>query len=226
MARRRHPSERRPQPEHRRSKIAEVASANPGEKLTAIAEAVNSGKVHALLCLHEDATACGITAKALEGLSCLITLGLLPSETTAAATVVLPGAGFAEKRGSMINIKGRLQRLNRSINPPGQARDDWEVLRDLIQGINGSNGIYMVEDLFKSMASEVPEFAGLSLSKIGDLGVQIIHEEAGQGCAASPFRDSGRARLARSLLSTAGSASPVFQPPNTFGQPIRENILR
>ena len=52
------------------------------------------------------------------------------------------------------------------------------MLRDLIQGVNGNNGIYMVEDLFKSMSSEVPAFAGLSLSKIGDLGVQVIHEEA------------------------------------------------
>ncbi|MFM8765626.1 MAG: molybdopterin-dependent oxidoreductase [Spartobacteria bacterium] len=33
----------------------------------------------------------------------------------------------------MINIKGRIQRLNQAIQPPGQARDDWEVLRDLVQ---------------------------------------------------------------------------------------------
>ena len=113
----------------------------------------------------------------MEDLPCLITLGILPNETTAAATVVLPGAGFAEKRGSMINGKGRLQRLNRSIAAPGQSHDDWEVLRDLIQGINGNNGIYMVEDLFKSMAAELPAFKGLSLSKIGDLGVRLVPEE-------------------------------------------------
>ena len=95
----------------------------------------------------------------------------MPGTTTAGATVVLPGAGFAEKRGSMINVKGRLQRLNRAINPPGDARDDWEVLRDLLQALTGTNGIYMVEDVFKAMAAEVPAFAGLSLSKIGDLGV-------------------------------------------------------
>ena len=39
------------------------------------------------------------------------------------ATVVLPSSGFAEKRGSMINLKGRLQRLNRAVELPGQARD-------------------------------------------------------------------------------------------------------
>jgi len=38
----------------------------------------------------------------------------------------------------------------------------------------------MIEDVFKSLAAEVEEFAGLSLSKIGDLGVQIITEKASE----------------------------------------------
>ena len=104
-------------------------------------------------------------------------MAMLPSTTTRAATVVLPGAGFAEKRGSMINVKGRIQRLNRAIVAPGDTRDDWEILRDLILALTGSNGLYMVEDVFKSMVNDTPALAGLSLSKIGDLGVQVIHEE-------------------------------------------------
>ena len=78
---------------------------------------------------------------------------------------------------SMINLKGRLQRLNRAVTAPGEAHDDWEILRDLIHAVSGSNGIAMIEDVFKAMAGEVKEFAGLSLSKIGDLGVQIIEEK-------------------------------------------------
>ena len=78
----------------------------------------------------------------------------------------------------MINLKGRLQRLNRVVNSPGEARDDWEILRDLILAVSGSNGLYMIEDVFKSMASEVPEFANLSLSKIGDLGLPLLTAKA------------------------------------------------
>jgi NADH-quinone oxidoreductase subunit G len=78
----------------------------------------------------------------------------------------------------MINLKGRLQRLNKAVDAPGDAHDDWEILRDLILAISGSNGLYMIEDVFKSLAAEVKEFAGLSLSKIGDLGVQLIKEKA------------------------------------------------
>ena len=54
----------------------------------------------------------------------LVTAAMLPNATTALAGFVLPSAGFAEKRGSMINLKGRQQRLNRAINPPGNARAD------------------------------------------------------------------------------------------------------
>jgi NADH-quinone oxidoreductase subunit G len=73
----------------------------------------------------------------------------------------------------MINIKGRLQRLNQAIQPPGQARDDWEVLRDLVQAVGGSNGVYSIEDVFKTMAAEVSALQGLTISRVGDLGLQL-----------------------------------------------------
>jgi NADH-quinone oxidoreductase subunit G len=87
--------------------------------------------------------------------------------------VLLPAASWAEKRGSMINVKGRLQRLNRAISSPGEARDDWEILRDLLQAVSDSNGTYIIDELFKQIAAEIPAFAGLSLSRIGDLGVDL-----------------------------------------------------
>ena len=87
----------------------------------------------------------------------------------------------------MINLKGRLQRLNRAISSPGDARDDWEILRDLVKALTGSNGLYMIEDLFKAMANDTPALAGLSLSKIGDLGVQVIHAETAKDALVAPI---------------------------------------
>ena len=111
------------------------------------------------------------------GLGCVV-MNILTDDATQAATVLLPSFGFAEKRGSMINSKGRLQRLNRAVRGPGQARDDWEILRDFIQACSDRNGIYSIEDVFRQMSESIPQFAGLSLSKIGDLGVQILNMEA------------------------------------------------
>ncbi len=168
------------------AKLLGVAQNPPGSKLPSIIEGINNGRIHALVCLGEDAAEHGASRRALEGLSCLVTLSILPNATTAASTVVFPSAGFAEKRGSMINLKGRLQRLNRAINSPGDAREDWEILRDLIKELTGSNGLYMIEDLFKAMAADTPALAGLSLSKIGDLGVQVIREEAAPETPVAP----------------------------------------
>ncbi len=146
----------------------------PGSRLRKIVDGVSSGRIRALIALGEDATEIGLTPAQLSGLPAFVVMNLLENESTKTATALLPSFGFAEKRGSMINGKGRLQRLNRAIRGPGQARDDWEILRDLIQAYSGGNGIYTIEDVFRQMSEQVPALAGLSLSKIGDLGVQVM----------------------------------------------------
>jgi NADH-quinone oxidoreductase subunit G len=150
----------------------------PGARLREIVEGVASGRIRALIALGEDAAEIGLTPKQLSALPAFVVMSLLENESTKTATALLPSFGFAEKRGSMINGKGRLQRLNRAVRGPGQARDDWEILRDLIQAYSGRNGIYTIEDVFRQMSEAVPALAGLSLSKIGDLGVQVL--EVGQ----------------------------------------------
>jgi NADH-quinone oxidoreductase subunit G len=145
-------------------------------KLPEIASGVASGTIKSLLVLGEDAPDCGISEADLAKLDSLVITAILPSRTTANATVLLPAASWAEKRGSMINIKGRLQRLNQAISSPGKARSDWEILRDLIQAAGGSDGINTIDELFKQIAAEFPALAGLSLSRIGDLGIDLSAE--------------------------------------------------
>ena len=149
----------------------------PGVKLPTIAKDIKSGKISALLVLGENPTKIGIPVEHLTNLPAFAAMDILSNAGNEHATVRLPASGFAEKRGSMINGKGRLQRLNRAVRPPGNARDDWEILRDLLQALGGSNGLYTIEDVFRQMSAEVPQFAGLTLSKIGDLGVHLIKED-------------------------------------------------
>ena len=136
----------------------------------------------------------GIGNEFLERLPVYLVMDLLSNETTGFATAVLPSLGFAEKRGSMINGKGRLQRLNRAVRGPGQARDDWEILRDLLQAISGGNGIYTIEDVFREMSGVVPELSGLTLSRIGDLGVQVMEAHRSPNPPGEPAREKVRER--------------------------------
>jgi NADH-quinone oxidoreductase subunit G len=75
----------------------------------------------------------------------------------------------------MVNVTGRLQRLNQATQPTGSAMEDWEIIRDLTLAINGeTNSIYMIEDVLKMIAADVTEFNGITFSKIGDLGIQLL----------------------------------------------------
>ena len=152
-------------------------TSEPGAKLPVIVEAVKSGRVKALVALGENPLDIGISIEQIANLPAFIVMDILGNAAIEQATVVLPSLGFAEKRGSMINGKGRLQRLNRAVRGPGNARADWEILRDLLQALSGSNGLYSIEDVFRQMSESVPQLAGLSLSKIGDLGVPVMQAQ-------------------------------------------------
>ena len=54
------------------------------------------------------------------------------------ADVVLPGAAYTEKDGIYLNTEGRVQYANRAAFPPGEAREDWAILRAFagVMGIN------------------------------------------------------------------------------------------
>ena len=143
----------------------------PGAQLAGIRSRVQSGEVRAVIALRENLLNAGFTADDLGKLEFVAQTHVMLNATADVASVVLPSAAYAEKRGSMINATGRLQRLNAAVAPPMQARDDWEILRDLILAISGSNGLYSIDDVFRTLAAEVPEFSGLSLGSIGDSGI-------------------------------------------------------
>jgi NADH-quinone oxidoreductase subunit G len=150
------------------------SSSEPGAKLMSIADAVRSGRIKALVILKENAMHLGLPVEKLAELRALVVMNVLPNDATKNATVVLPACGFAEKRGSMVNGKGRLQRLNHAVRPPGNARDDWEILRDLLQAVGGGDSLHSIDDVFRQISETVPQFGGLTLNKIGDLGVPVL----------------------------------------------------
>lgn len=148
---------------------------DPSSALQSIREGIRNGTVKALISLGEDLVSeAGFTLQDLAQLQFHAHSHTLANATASAADVVLPSSAFAEKRGSMVNLSGRLQRLNAACVAPGQAHDDWEILRDLIQATSGSKlELVMIEQVFKLLATNVQEFSDLTLSKIGDQGVVI-----------------------------------------------------
>ncbi len=171
---------------------------DPSANLATINQGVRSGAIKALIVLGEDLIAdAHFTHEDLAGLKLLVQTHILANPTAENAHVVLPAAAFTEKRGSMVNLSGRLQRLNRANELPGQTHDDWEIIRDLITAITGEKSdVYLIEDVFKHLAAEVPAFNGLTLSKIGHQGTQVL--ETGYEI---PLLTNERARKAAGIIN-------------------------
>jgi predicted molibdopterin-dependent oxidoreductase YjgC len=147
-----------------------------GSNLPRIAEGIRSGDIRTLIVFGEDVTQQGIGPDLLSKVQTLIVSDILPSATTALAHYVLPGCAHAEKRGTFANVKGRMQKFMKAVEPRGDARPEWEFLHELIFHVTGQNGFVSIEGLFNQMAQEVPAFLGLSWARLGDTGATVPSE--------------------------------------------------
>ena len=75
----------------------------------------------------------------------------------AQADLVLPGAAYAEKHGTFVNIEGRVQRSERAAFAPGDAREDWTIFRALSDLIGKPLPFDRFDQLRAAMIAEVPE---------------------------------------------------------------------
>ena len=155
----------------------QILGIEPGSRIAGITELMSRGRLRAVLALGENLLKVGFERRDLEKVGFLATLHVLANATAELSHVVLPGTTYAEKRGSMINVTGRLQRLNKAVNTPGNARDTWEILRDIVVACGGSNGLYRLEDVFRALSTDVALFNGLSFAKIGDLGIPLVETD-------------------------------------------------
>ena len=86
------------------------------------------------------------------------------------ADVVLPGAAYTEKEGLYVNFEGRVQRAERATFPPGDAKEDWTILRALSDVLGKKLPYDNLADLRKAIVADAPHFA--------DLGKAPVHAGA------------------------------------------------
>jgi NADH-quinone oxidoreductase subunit G len=144
-----------------------------GLQLPQIAEGIRAGRIRTLVVFGEDVTRHGFSPDLLDSLHRLIVSDILPSETTRRAHYLLPGCAHAEKRGTFVNVNGRLQRFWKAVEPPGDARPEWEFLQEMVSQVTGENAAASIEGLFNRMAREIPAFAGLDWAKLGNTGADV-----------------------------------------------------
>ena len=86
-----------------------------------------------------------------------------------AADIVLPAASYAEKHGTYVNAEGRVQFAEKAVFAPGDAREDWTILRALADALGVSVGFDSFAELRAAMAKEVPALGVEGLADYGPL---------------------------------------------------------
>ena len=86
------------------------------------------------------------------------------------ADVILPGAAFTEKSGLYVNTEGRVQMTNRASFPPGEAREDWAILRALSAVLGNALPFDTLAQLRKSLFAAHPHFAAINGIAASDAG--------------------------------------------------------
>ncbi|WP_309750753.1 NADH-quinone oxidoreductase subunit NuoG [Novosphingobium sp.] len=104
-----------------------------------------------------------------------------------AADVILPSAAFSEKPGTYVNTEGRVQRADKAVFAPGDAREDWTILRAMADSLGVSVGFDSFDALRAEMTKAVP---ALGREGLADYGALLKGKSGAKGSIkAYPIKD-------------------------------------
>ena len=94
------------------------------------------------------------------------------TETAEYADVVLPSVCFAEKDGTFTNTERRVQRVQKAVEPPGLAREDWKIICKISTKMGYPTGYNNAGEIMDEIASVSPIYGGISFDRIESVGLQ------------------------------------------------------
>ena len=106
-----------------------------------------------------------------------------------AADIILPAASFAEKDGTYVNTEGRVQFAEKAVFAPGDAREDWTILRALADALKVEVGFDSFAELQAAMIREVPALGEEGLAAYGALPKGGSAAKAEGRIVAYPIKD-------------------------------------
>ena len=146
-----------------------------GLHLTGMFEALEHGDLSALYVIGENPAQSEAdqtrARRLLTSLDCLIVQDIFLTKTAEFADVVLPAsASWAESEGTVTSSERRVQRVRQALDPPGEARDDIEIVYDLGRRLGVELGSPRAEDVWNELRTLSPMHAGMSYARLEELG--------------------------------------------------------
>ena len=190
-------------------------SPDPGLNLNQMMKTMGDG-IKGLFVMGEDIVISEPNVAQLErGLNeidFLVVQDIFLNETTRFADVVLPAACFAEKDGTFTNSERRVQRVRKAVEPPDEARPDWEILVELAHRAGADWPYRGPADIYDEMVRDAPKFSGISHDRIDEQGLQWpCPDEHHPG---TTYLHEGGVLRGRGLFQ-AVDYRPSLEPPDT-----------
>ena len=105
------------------------------------------------------------------------------------ADVILPGSAYTEKNGTYVNTEGRVQLGRLAVFPPGEAREDWKILRALSDGLGQPLAYDNLGQVRRRLVQVNPVFGTLETAKPGAWGAFGQAGPMGADAFALPIRN-------------------------------------
>jgi formate dehydrogenase alpha subunit len=151
-------------------------SGKPGLTVVEITNGALKGTIKALYIMGENPLLSdpdlSHVEEALKRLDFLVVQDIFPTETARIADVVLPSASFAEKDGTFTNTERRVQRVRKAVEPPGAARQDWEILSDLMTRMGLPARCASTGDIMEEIRRVTPSYRGITYRRLEKGGLQ------------------------------------------------------
>jgi formate dehydrogenase alpha subunit len=150
--------------------------ANPGLTIVEIIDAAAKYKIKGLYIMGENPMVSDPdlhhVEEGLKALDFLVVQDIFMTETARMADVVLPSACFAEKEGTFSNTERRVQLIRKAVDPPGEARADWEILCDIARRMGYPMNYPDAAAIFAEIGSVTPAYAGMDYARLARGGHQ------------------------------------------------------
>ncbi len=148
----------------------------PGLPVTEMIEAAIRGEIKALYIVGENPIMSEPytmhTKRALQQLDFIVVQDIFPTETAVLADVILPAAAFAEKDGTYTSTERRVQKLNKAVEAPGEAKPDWQIISLLADKMGYSFPYQNTEEINEEMTSLTPIYGGIQYDRLTKYGLQ------------------------------------------------------
>jgi formate dehydrogenase alpha subunit len=150
--------------------------AKPGLTMGEMLSTMSEGGVKAMYIMGENPIITDPdmqhTRQSLTNLEFLVVQDIFPTETAVMADVILPAAAFAEKDGTFTNTERRVQRVRKAVEPPGEAKADWEIITLLANKMGYRFGYKNPEQIMEEIASLTPIYGGIHYDRLEEYGLQ------------------------------------------------------